>query len=90
MYNYSNYWQFMCPVRCTVCIPFHMCTCTCIQGAQDSKKKAVSSALGGGEEDDSGKLQEEEEKRIRALMKGMASAGTEEVSSYLYSMYIYM
>lgn len=67
-----------------------MCTCTCIQGAQDSKKKAVSSALGGGEEDDSGKLQEEEEKRIRALMKGMASAGTEEVRSYLCSMYMYI
>ena len=49
------------------------------QSAQDSKKKAVAGALGGGGEDDGDKLQEEEEKRIRALMKGMASAGMEEV-----------
>lgn len=39
----------------------------------------MSSALGGKEEDESGKLLEEEEKRIKSLMKGMASAGMDEV-----------
>ena len=47
----------------------------------DAKRKNISSALGGGgeEEDSVAKQQEEEEKRIKALMKGMASAGPDEV-----------
>ena len=38
---------------------------------------------GDGEEEGVDKQQEEEEKRIKALMKGMASAGSEDVCKYL-------
>ena len=35
------------------------------------------------------KQQEEEEKRIKALMKGMASAGSEDVCEYLWNPCLY-
>ena len=54
--------------------------CVPQSGTQEGKRKAVAGALGGEEEDEGSRLQEEEERRISALMKGMASAGMEEVT----------
>ncbi|XP_019863070.1 PREDICTED: coiled-coil domain-containing protein 93-like [Amphimedon queenslandica] len=53
------------------------------QKSDDDKRKAVAGALGGGEAegDKSERQREEEEKRIKALMKGMASAGTDDTLS---------
>uniref|UniRef100_A0A1X7TSE5 Coiled-coil domain-containing protein 93 n=1 Tax=Amphimedon queenslandica TaxID=400682 RepID=A0A1X7TSE5_AMPQE len=53
------------------------------QKSDDDKRKAVAGALGGGEAegDKSERQREEEEKRIKALMKGMASAGTDDILS---------
>lgn len=49
--------------------------------SQDNKRKSVSAALGGDEDAEVGDRQrEEEEKRIKALMKGMATAGVDDVS----------
>jgi hypothetical protein len=49
--------------------------------SQDNKRKAVSDVLGGSDGDMTDKQRQEEEKRIKALMKGMASAGDESLSS---------
>ncbi len=58
---------------------YYTCSLSIQSDAQDAKKKNVASALGGGGDDNVDKEQEEEEKRIKSLMKGMASAGSDEV-----------